>query len=100
MGCGESDSAAGVATGPSRPERRIAPLTEISTGSSASQARGYRGAMRGDLASAGAWPFGHRRRTSLASSRKGLATRSRAAVSAAIARRLFRAPPVSPSALS
>jgi hypothetical protein len=98
MGCGESDSAAGVATGPSRPERRIAPLT--ATGSSGSQARGYRGATRGDLASAGAWPFSHRRRTSLASSRKGLATRSRAAVSTAIARRLFRAPPVSPSALS
>ena len=59
MGCGESNSAAGVATGPCRPERRIAPLT--ATGSSGSQARGYRGARgailqalaRGPFASAG-----------------------------------------------
>ena len=57
MGCGESDSAAGVATGPNSPERRIAPLTETSSGSSASQARRFHGAMRSDLASAGAWPF-------------------------------------------
>ena len=95
MGCGESDSAAGVATGPSRPERRIAPLTEISTGRSAF-AIACRRMASGPCAS-GSEP-------SLASSlrsRRELATRSRVAMSSAIARRrLFRAPPVLWSALS
>jgi hypothetical protein len=91
MDCGESGSAACIATGPCRPERRIAPQTEISSRRLGSQS----------FASAGTGPFRQRRGTSLALSQKGLPTRSRVAMSSANARRrLFRAPPVSRSTLS
>ena len=58
MGCGESDSAACVATGPCRPERRIAPLTEISSRSLGFAGRGSvahegRLSVPGPFASAG-----------------------------------------------
>jgi hypothetical protein len=91
MGSGESESAACGATGPCRPERRIALLREISSRRSASQS----------LAGDGVGPFRQRRGTSLASSQKGPATRNRVAMISAIARRhLFRAPPASLSAIS
>jgi hypothetical protein len=91
MDCEKADSAARIATGPCRPERRIAPLTEISPRRSASQS----------VASAGAGPFRQRQGTVLASSQKGLATRSRVDMRSAIARRRpFRVPPVLRSALS
>jgi hypothetical protein len=69
MGCGESDSGACVATGPCRPEKRIALQTEICSRRSPSQS----------LAGGGVRTLRQRERTSVASSRRsrGVATRSR-----------------------